>query len=154
MSIEQDGWQVNLALIHLYRGLMRQVELATGMSQSRLDIIRALYTAEMTQADLQHQLGVEGPGITRLVKQLEAEGLVTRRPDPSDNRYTRVALTPAARKLHARADLAKFAQTFGAQLMAGLTARERAELLRLLGKVSANLAALRTATDDRPDAPN
>ncbi len=54
---------------------------------------------ELSQAELQKRLGVDGAVITRLVKQLEAEGLVTRRPDPADNRFTLVTLTEHACQL-------------------------------------------------------
>ncbi len=54
---------------------------------------------ELSQAELQKRLGVDGAVITRLVKQLEAEGLVTRRADPADNRFTLVTLTEQAYKL-------------------------------------------------------
>jgi DNA-binding MarR family transcriptional regulator len=37
--------------------------------------------------------------VTRLVKQLEARGLITRRPDPADNRFTLVRLTEHAYRL-------------------------------------------------------
>jgi DNA-binding MarR family transcriptional regulator len=35
--------------------------------------------------------------VTRIIKQLEAEGWITRRPDPSDNRFTLVQLTESGR---------------------------------------------------------
>jgi MarR family transcriptional regulator for hemolysin len=65
-----------------------------GVTQARLLILQHLNsTEEVSQADLQKRLGVDGAVITRLVKQLEAEGMLTRRPDPSDNRFTLVSLT-------------------------------------------------------------
>ena len=51
---------------------------------------------ELSQAELQKRLGVDGAVVTRLVKQLEAKGLITRRPDPLDNRFTLVTLTEHA----------------------------------------------------------
>jgi DNA-binding MarR family transcriptional regulator len=54
---------------------------------------------ELSQAELQKRLSVDGAVITRLVKQLEAEGVVTRRADPADNRFTLVTLTEQAYKL-------------------------------------------------------
>ena len=58
-----------------------------------------LAAKELSQAELQKRLGVDGAVVTRLVKQLEAEQLITRRPDPVDNRYTLVALTERAYRL-------------------------------------------------------
>jgi DNA-binding MarR family transcriptional regulator len=53
---------------------------------------------ELSQAEIQKRLGVDGAVVTRLVKQLESKGLVVRRPDPTDNRFTLVALTEKAYK--------------------------------------------------------
>jgi DNA-binding MarR family transcriptional regulator len=50
---------------------------------------------EVSQADLQRHLEVDGATVTRQVKQMEAEGLLRRRADPQDNRFTLVELTPA-----------------------------------------------------------
>lgn len=50
---------------------------------------------EMSQAGIQQRLGVDRSEVTRIVKQIEAEGLVTRRPDPVDNRFALVLLTEA-----------------------------------------------------------
>ncbi len=67
-----------------------------GMSQPRLMLLRELLqTGEISQADLVRRLGMEGTLVTRFVKQMEGSGLLTRRNDPRDNRFTLVALTPA-----------------------------------------------------------
>jgi DNA-binding MarR family transcriptional regulator len=48
--------------------------------------------------DLAERLGVDSPGVTRKVQQLEREGLVCRSADPDDGRATRLGLTPAGRR--------------------------------------------------------
>src|SRR5512138_3592258 len=104
-----DEWHIVVELMHLYRDVMRITEQSTGMSKSRLEIMHDLtHTDEMSQADLAKHLGVEGAVVTRIVKQLEAEGLVSRRADPRDNRYTLVALTPHARSLDVTGEAEKF----------------------------------------------
>src|SRR5262245_53128507 len=93
MSAGADGWQFLVQVAHLYRDLMRATVEQTGVSKTRLEILDVLADdGELSQAELQRRVGVEGPVITRIVKQLEAERLVTRRPDPCDNRYTLVAV--------------------------------------------------------------
>ncbi|HVU09839.1 MAG TPA: MarR family winged helix-turn-helix transcriptional regulator [Phototrophicaceae bacterium] len=144
MSIESDGWQFNVELTHLHRDIMWITEQATGMSQTRLDILHELYHAdELSQADLQQRLGVEGPVITRIVKQMEAEGQVTRRPDPRDNRYTLVAMTDEIRQARASESGLNFRDTLAVHLMQGLSEEERADLLRLIRIVGANARAFR-----------
>ena len=61
--------------------------------------MQLLTEKELSQAELQRRLGVDGAVVTRLVKQLESDGLVIRRPDPADNRFTLVALTEKAARL-------------------------------------------------------
>ena len=79
--------------------LMAAVEEYLGISLARHRVFELLYPAnEVSQAALERRLGVDGAVITRLVKQMEGEGLLTRRPDPADNRFTLVALTPAAQQ--------------------------------------------------------
>jgi DNA-binding MarR family transcriptional regulator len=139
-----EGAEYVIDLTHLYREIMRATERRTGMSQSRLEILHELWHVdEMTQADLQRHLGVEGPVITRIVKQLEAAGLVTRRPDPRDNRFTLVAMTPLARRYTEDREDTQFQDEYGEQLLAGLDPAERAQLLRLTRRVLENALRLR-----------
>ena len=144
MSVQIDGWQFIVELTHLYRDVMQITEQATGMSQSRLQIMHELFHAEeLTQAELQHHLGVEGAVITRIVKQLEAAGLVVRRADPRDNRFTLVALTPEARRISTvDTDTIKFKETIGAQIMEGLDEEERARLLDMMKRIQENVRAI------------
>ena len=103
------------------------------------------HAEELSQADLQQHLGVEGPVITRIVKQMEAEGLVTRRADPKDNRYTLVAMKPEIRAQRYSGGMSNFREVLGAHLMAGLNEEDRANLLRMIAQIAANASALREA---------
>jgi DNA-binding MarR family transcriptional regulator len=83
---------------HTYFELMAAFERHLGMSRARWAILSRLDSqACLTQAALAQVLGVDAAAITRQVKQLEAEGLVTRWSAPEDNRFTAVALTPQGR---------------------------------------------------------
>jgi DNA-binding MarR family transcriptional regulator len=139
-----DGWQFVVELIHLYRDVTRIIEHHTGMSQSRLQILHELFhNEELSQAELQERLGVEGAVITRIIKQLEALSLVTRRADPRDNRFTLVALSAEARQNQATDEATrKFKETFGAQLLEGLSEAELAQLLRMMKRIQENAEAI------------
>jgi DNA-binding MarR family transcriptional regulator len=64
------------------------------LSQARLFIFQEVQGArEVSQSEIHQKLGVDPAFITRIVKQMEAAGQITRRPDPTDNRYTLVRLT-------------------------------------------------------------
>jgi MarR family transcriptional regulator for hemolysin len=56
----------------------------------------------MTQSDLARLLGIEAPTLTRLVKQLEQAGWVTRHAPPEDARRKLVQLTPKAKRVVVR----------------------------------------------------
>ncbi|MDR3573546.1 MAG: MarR family transcriptional regulator [Anaerolineaceae bacterium] len=93
--------------------VLSSVQQCMGVPMVQLLFFNQLFSAkELSQAELQKKLGVDGAVVTRMVKQLEAEGLVVRRPDPADNRFTLVALTEksyqlAEEKLAKRRKLAK-----------------------------------------------
>jgi DNA-binding MarR family transcriptional regulator len=130
--------QFTVMLVQLYRDFIRAYERETGLSPSRMWLLHALYRdGESTQTELQRHVGVEGPVITRIVKQMEADGYVTRRVAPQDNRCTLVALAPAGLKLLDEARQVK--ATFETRLLMGLSEDEKAELLRLLAHISSNL---------------
>lgn len=51
------------------------------------------------QNALAEAVGIEGASLVRLIDELEASGLVTRRPDPNDRRANSVSLTPRGREV-------------------------------------------------------
>lgn len=138
-----DGWQFMIELNHLYRAITRITEHQTGMSQTRLQILHELFNSEeLSQAELHQRLGVEGAVITRIVKQLETTGLVTRRPDPQDNRFTLVTLSAEARRLSITTDILAFKETLRTQLLDGLNETEQEQLLHLLKHIQENARAM------------
>jgi len=87
--------------------------------------------------DLAERLGVEHPTITKMLRRLEACGLVEREADPEDARSLRVYLTGKGRALeqpiHSCWERAE--QT----VLAGMNARDRQTFRRLLERVKSNL---------------
>src|SRR5829696_6339063 len=140
MSSGTDGWQFLVEVTHLYRDMMRTTVEQTGMSKTRMEIMDVLADdGELSQAELQQRVGVEGPVITRIVKQLEAEGLVKRRPDPDDNRYTLFTLNVDVHAMRTSPEMLNFKERFGAQMMEGLSDEERATLLRGVRQIQENV---------------
>jgi DNA-binding MarR family transcriptional regulator len=76
-------------------------------------------TEETSQAELVQRLGMEGTLVTRFVKDMEHSGLLTRRRDPHDNRFSLVTLTPAGLDIARR--MAIFSHTLETQLIEGLS---------------------------------
>src|SRR5262245_42496240 len=101
------------------------------MSISRVEVLHQLWHAgELSQTELQQRLGMEGSLLTRFVKQMEADGLISRRVNPKDNRITLVSLAEAGQD--ALQKMEQLGDDFKAQLLNGLTEDERADLMRML----------------------
>jgi DNA-binding MarR family transcriptional regulator len=89
-----------------------------------------------SQAALAERLCLDAPAVSRLVDRLAKDGLVRRR-EGDDRRCVRLAVTAEA---NAALDVLHRAQAeLDATVAAGLSASERAELLRLLRKIDAAL---------------
>ncbi len=112
-----------------------------GAPMSRLRLLGYMYArGELSQADLQRHLEVDGATITRQVKQMEADGLLQRRPDPKDNRFTLVALTDAGRAM-IRA-LIERGQEFQKLAVRNLDERQLRDAVAVLAQMRGNLQAL------------
>src|SRR5256886_12204858 len=92
-----------------------------------------------TQAELAAASGYEPPTITLSVRQLEAAGLVVRRPSPTDGRATIVELSGRGRALLPKL---KTAWRQGAeQTVSGLSSTSIGHLTEVLTKLAASPAA-------------
>jgi len=123
-----------------YYELLPAFEQHMGVTRARWHLLKQLfYNDSLSQAALQRRAGVDGAAITRQMKQLEQAGLVARRADPEDNRFTLVSLTPHGRRLVA--ELLERRALFEAQAMAGIAPDDIEITQRCLGRIRANLAA-------------
>jgi DNA-binding MarR family transcriptional regulator len=111
---------------------------AVGMELSSAAVLTALETfAGGASIDaLRRVLGLSHSGGVRIVKRLEAEGLVAREPDPTDRRAVRLHLTGDGRREARRLLAAR--QAALTPLLAGLGERESAALERLLERLLAH----------------
>jgi DNA-binding MarR family transcriptional regulator len=88
-----------------------------------------------TQLALANAIRYDKTRLIGLLDELEADGLVTRAPDPADRRAKVVTLTPAGRARQAAAQRAIRAMEDA--LLAGIGATERTRLRRTLARVAA-----------------
>lgn len=132
--------QIRLTVFAIQSAIRRYV----GMSRARGILFHCMrLDQEMSQTAIQQRLGVDRSEVTRIVKQMEAEGLVTRRPDPADNRFTLVQLTEAGWTLQ-EAISAKL-QKADAMLLQGVSRADMLCTVRTLTRIREN--AERFATD-------
>ncbi|MCM9082537.1 MULTISPECIES: MarR family winged helix-turn-helix transcriptional regulator [Streptomyces] len=86
-----------------------------------------------SQATLSARTGIHRSDLVAVINELAARELVERTPDPEDRRRNVVTLTPPGRR-----QLRKLEQILTAvqdELLAPLTAQEREQLTRLLGRI-------------------
>lgn len=82
----------------------RAVSDATGVSFGKSRALRRLARRPMSMGELADALDIEKPNATIVVAELEAAGLVRRRPHPTDGRAKLAELTARGRQLARRAD--------------------------------------------------
>ncbi|AMM26670.1 MarR family winged helix-turn-helix transcriptional regulator [Variovorax sp. PAMC 28711] len=101
----------------------------------RFDLMSQLERAPegMKMNELSRRMMVTGGNVTGITDQLVTEGLVERVDVEGDRRAWRVRLTPRGRKTFN--DMAQQHEGWIVDAFAGLTAREIAQLHKLLGKV-------------------
>jgi DNA-binding MarR family transcriptional regulator len=95
---EEIAGRLRLSATRLARRLRQEAQ--TGLSPSQLSALAAVERhGPLTLGALADHEQVAPPSITRVVAKLEADGFLTRQPDPSDRRVTRVIVTPKGRNL-------------------------------------------------------
>ncbi|MGP3964064.1 MarR family winged helix-turn-helix transcriptional regulator [Nonomuraea sp. 3N208] len=102
-----------------------------GLSPARVRLLTTLHSRPGGRMrDLADVLGVSGRAITPLVDALEADGLVTRRPDPDDRRAFRLTLT--GKGLGAIDEIARLQEQISEEIFAGMGEADRRDLAHLL----------------------
>jgi DNA-binding MarR family transcriptional regulator len=101
------------------------------------------------QQELGSALGIDRSTMVSLIDQLESEGLAKRRPSAKDRRAREVAITPKGRRLLERAR--GLIPEVEDEVLVGLTAKERRELLALLRRALESAPAQPLWTADEGD---
>jgi DNA-binding MarR family transcriptional regulator len=117
--------RLRLVVTRLSRQLRQRAEI--GISPTQMSALAAIERhGSMTLGELAAHERVQPPSITAVVTRLEEQGLVERRPDPSDRRVARVEATRDGHKLVARSRIRKDAELD--RRLGALTDDERATL--------------------------
>lgn len=95
---------------------------------------------EATSLDVANHISMDTAAVSRAVTQLDKEGYICRVEGRFPGRTRPYALTAAGRRLYTR--IMKIALKREAQLLAGLTATERQQLIGLMQRILQNLDRL------------
>jgi DNA-binding MarR family transcriptional regulator len=100
----------------------------------------------ISQARLAYLTDTDPMTLGRILERMEGDGLVERRPDPDDRRtrtlFLQSAAAPLLREIWRLSDIAR------AEAFSGMGVSDKAQLLKLMKHVHANLGALLPGTAD------
>ena len=133
----QSAWRAMRTLVFELNDRRAEVAAAIGMSFVRAKALRRLARAPMTMRELAAELSIDAPYATLVVDDLEARGLVERRPDATDRRRKIVAATPEGLRL---AQAAEQILDVPPTALAALPAEDLAELDRIMHTALARAA--------------
>jgi DNA-binding MarR family transcriptional regulator len=109
-----------------------------GVRAGQQYILIALWEQDgQTPGELARRFGLATPTLTRTAMRMEAAGLITREPHPTDRRLVRMCLTPRGKKLRRAID--REMRDLNDRALASLGPAERAQLVRQLGEIKENL---------------
>lgn len=131
------GYLTNL-LARLFAQRLTEAIRPLGLAPAPFMTLLELWETDgLTQADLVARLAVEQATMAGTLGRMERDGLVIRRPHPTDRRAQTVHLTDRARALQGPATAA--AAAVNARALSSLTEAEREELRALTARVIGNL---------------
>jgi DNA-binding MarR family transcriptional regulator len=109
-----------------------------GLYRGQPSMLGALWAQDgMTHSKLAEQLNKSPATITKTVKRMEKAGFVVRRPDPRDERLSRVYLTGAGHDIQSAVE--EVWRAFEEQAFAGFSQEELAALRDALWRVCQNI---------------
>jgi DNA-binding MarR family transcriptional regulator len=111
---------------------------ALGLYRGQPSVLQALWEQEgLMHTELARRLQVQPATITKMLQRMEKAGFVERRPDPDDQRVSRVYLTGAGRAV--RADVQQVWQRLEEEAFASFTLEEQVLLRRFFLQIRENL---------------
>jgi DNA-binding MarR family transcriptional regulator len=111
---------------------------ALGLYRGQPSLLQALWEHEgLMHTELARRLQVQPATITKMLQRMEKAGFVERRPDPDDQRVSRVYLTEAGRVV--RSDVQQVWRQLEEEAFAGFTLEERVLLRRFFLHIRENL---------------
>jgi DNA-binding MarR family transcriptional regulator len=93
-----------------FGGRLRDLDARAGLTPARFSVLASLrFHGSRNIGDLAADQRVKAPSMTRLVRDMERDGLLLRAPDPADGRGVLIEMSPRAAALFAAARAKKIA---------------------------------------------
>ena len=142
MQKSEGNEKIDFLLAHICRlQYIRVHELleTVGLYRGQPPLLHALWEQEgLSHTELSTQLQISPATTTKMIQRMEKAGFVQRRPDPQDQRRSRVYLTDAGRSI--RSEVEAIWVQIEAELFAGFSVEEKETLGDLLQKIRNNLS--------------
>jgi DNA-binding MarR family transcriptional regulator len=125
---------------HIESYVRQQLQGSFAITLPRFDLMAQLERAPqgLKMSELSQRMMVTGGNVTGITDGLEKEGLVLRDVDPADRRVYRVRLTPEGQRQFRR--MAAEHEQWVIGLFEGMSAREKQQLVQLLGTVKRHIS--------------
>ena len=135
----KESTAYNLAKVcKAHRGNVGELLAGVGLHVGQEMVLVELWEQDgLRGGELAERLGVEPPTVTKMLRRLEACGLLERSRDPSDARSFRVYLTDEGRSLEG--PVSRCWEQVEERTFAGMSVGERKTFHRLLTKVRSNV---------------
>jgi MarR family transcriptional regulator for hemolysin len=129
--VTEFAGQLFFRLWHVTHTRTGEALASVGLTTALFALLNVISAREgALQQELGSVLGIDRSTMVSLIDQLESAGLARRRPSATDRRAREIAITPKGRRLLQRAR--GLISQVEDEILAGLTAGERGELLALL----------------------
>jgi DNA-binding MarR family transcriptional regulator len=123
---------------------------SVGLTPALFGLLNVIAAREgAIQQELGSAMGIDRSTMVSLIDQLEGAGLAKRRPSVTDRRAREIAITPKGRRLLERSR--RMIAATEDEVLGGLSAEERGELLRLLRRALESAPAQPLWTADEGD---
>jgi MarR family transcriptional regulator for hemolysin len=122
-----------------WRNLMNEELRAVGQSQARWGTLYwiAVFGDTVNQTELADRIGVEQPTLGRVLRDLEAEGLIERAAGSSDRRAKVIRLTPAAKPVMKQIN--RIQDAVRARLLRGIDPEDLTVCMSVFAQILANI---------------
>jgi DNA-binding MarR family transcriptional regulator len=118
--------------------LWRRALRPRGLTDARWQVLSVLTEFDGSRVGtIATMIGLEQPAASRVIDQMERDGLVERRHASGDSRAVEVRITSVGRRVHA--DLLPQATDYVQDLVAGFSAADIAKMTELLGRMLDNV---------------
>lgn len=128
-------------ICRLHHAAAHRMFQAAGLYRGQPPLLDLLWTRQgRTHTELARALNVTPATVTKMVQRMESTGFVVRKPDPTDERISRVYLTEkgVAVESWVRDSFRRFED----RVMAGFSEKETAEIDGYLARIYANLVEI------------